>query len=279
MHRVAFMIGEQLLQEMARELAAVDGVVAVVLGGSRARGTHLPDSDFDLGLYYDHETLDLVALEDVAHRWAGQPVDIAPPGMWGPWVDGGAWLNVEGTAVDWILRDVDRVRKQCHRVQRGEFAFHSQAGHPFGFLDVAYAGEAVTAVPLVDPENVMAGLRDLVTPYPETLRAAVIDSLWQVDFLLDGAGKGAKRGDAVYVALCASHAVLLVAHAWHAAAREWAINEKGLALNVANLDIDSRGFTDIAAGALAHIGRQPAELATTLTHLRSMPRPIAEAPR
>lgn len=267
------MISESLLEEMAGELVAVDGVRAVALGGSRARRTHRPDSDVDLGLYYDRESLDLLALRDLAHRWAGRPVDIAAPGGWGPWVDGGAWLRVDGTDVDWIFRDVERVREQCQRANRGEFDFHAQPGHPFGFLDVAYAGEAATAVPLIDPAGVLAGLRALVASYPEALRAAMLDNLWQVDFLLNGAVKGAKRGDAVYVALCASHAVLLVAHAWHAAAREWVTNEKGLVLNVANLGIDSRGFTDIAERALAHIGRQPTALASALTALKSIPRP------
>src|SRR5260221_5542626 len=38
---------------IAARLAAEPGLVAVVLGGSQARGTHAPDSDVDLGLYYD----------------------------------------------------------------------------------------------------------------------------------------------------------------------------------------------------------------------------------
>ncbi|RVX41729.1 nucleotidyltransferase-like protein [Nonomuraea polychroma] len=40
------------LHAVAARLAGVPGVAAVVLGGSRARGTHRPDSDIDLGLYY-----------------------------------------------------------------------------------------------------------------------------------------------------------------------------------------------------------------------------------
>lgn len=271
------MIDERQLRDMAGELGAVKGVLAVALGGSRARGTHRHDSDVDLGLYYDRETLDVAGLGDLASHWAGQRIDIASPGSWGTWVDGGAWLTVDGTDVDWILRDVARVREQCHRARRGEYSFHPQPGHPFGFLDIAYAGEAASAVPLIDPADVLADLRDLVTPYPEALREAMIHNLWQVNFLLDGAMKGAKRGDAVYVALCASHAVLLVAHAWHAEAREWVTNEKGLTINVAKLATDTRGFTDIATDALGHIGRQPTELVTTLTKLKSMPRPKPES--
>jgi hypothetical protein len=27
----------------------------------------------------------------------------------GPWVDGGGWIDIEGTAVDWIYRNVDSI--------------------------------------------------------------------------------------------------------------------------------------------------------------------------
>ena len=49
---------------LAAELAAVPGVVGVAFGGSRARGTHRPDSDWDLGLYY-RPPLDVAALQRV----------------------------------------------------------------------------------------------------------------------------------------------------------------------------------------------------------------------
>ena len=40
------------LAAIAGRLVGVGGVVGVLLGGSRARGTHHPDSDVDLGVYY-----------------------------------------------------------------------------------------------------------------------------------------------------------------------------------------------------------------------------------
>ena len=40
------------ITRIAHRLQEADGVVAVALGGSGARGTHRPDSDVDLGLYY-----------------------------------------------------------------------------------------------------------------------------------------------------------------------------------------------------------------------------------
>jgi predicted nucleotidyltransferase len=36
-------------------LQLVEGIVAIALGGSRARGNHTPKSDVDLGLYYQSE--------------------------------------------------------------------------------------------------------------------------------------------------------------------------------------------------------------------------------
>ena len=74
--------------ELSAALSAVDPaelpvalVVAVALGGSRARGTHRTDSDFDLGVYYDRGRLDLEPVaaggqrrfRPVGRRRAGDP--------------------------------------------------------------------------------------------------------------------------------------------------------------------------------------------------------------
>ena len=41
-----------VLVEAVERLRWVDGVAAVVLGGSYARGTQHPQSDIDIGIYY-----------------------------------------------------------------------------------------------------------------------------------------------------------------------------------------------------------------------------------
>jgi len=260
------------LRAMAEELAAVHGVRAVALGGSRARGTHRPDSDVDLGLYVAAD-VDRDGIAAVARGWTGSPMTVAPRGGWGPWVDSGAWLVVDGIHVDLILRDVDRVAEQCARAVHGEFAFHAQPGHPLGFLDIAYAGEVATCRPLSDEGGLLATWAARLTPYPAPLRDALVRNLWQVDFLLDGASKGAKQTDAGYVALCASTAAMVIAHAWHAVAGVWVTNEKGLIPNVARLALDSRGFSSGAASVLGALGVTPDELQRSLTAVRELPRP------
>lgn len=127
------------LHELAQRVTAVPGVVGVALGGSRARGDHGPDSDVDLGLYY-RPPLDVVALRALAHEVTGVHVEVTEPGAWGPWVDGGAWLSIDGTAVDWIYRDLDRVRSSWKDARAGRLEFHFQVGHPLGVPGFAYAG-------------------------------------------------------------------------------------------------------------------------------------------
>lgn len=267
------MIDDSRIAAMADDLARVAGVAAVTLGGSRARGAHRPDSDVDLGVYYRADALDVAQLQALALHWSSEDAPLAAPGGWGPWVDGGAWLRVDGVAVDWILRDVDRVAEQCRRAHEGRFAFHPQPGHPLGFLDVAYAGEVARGVVLRDDRGVLAALRAQADPYPEALRHAVIETLWQVDFLLDTAVKGAGRADVAYVTLCMSHAALLIAHGWHALAGVWLLNEKGAVDEVARLPIETHGFAGVAADALASIGASSEELLAAVAALRAAPRP------
>ncbi len=257
------MVTEDVLRRMASDVAAVDGVVGVVLGGSRARGDASPSSDVDLGLYYAGD-VDIVALSALACRWSDADVEIGPPGSWGPWVNAGGWLTVDGAPVDWILRDLDRVLEQWRRAQDGRFAFHAQAGHPLGFLDVAYAGELATAVVLADPGRRLTPLRADMARYPDALRRAMVEGLWEAGFLVDGARKVVARGDATYVALCLSRAVALCAHALHAAEGRWVTNEKGLIPSAGRLERAPADFARRAAHLLGSVGPAGDELATAI---------------
>ena len=67
------------LAAIAGRLVGVGGVVGVLLGGSRARGTHHPDSDVDLGVFY-RPPLDVDGLAALARELAGPDATVTRPG-------------------------------------------------------------------------------------------------------------------------------------------------------------------------------------------------------
>ena len=216
-----------IIEDMAHRLVEVPGVVGVMLGGSRARGEHRPESDWDIGVYYRGE-LDLDALRTLA----GPGVDVAGPGDWGSWVNGGAWLTIDGVSVDWILRDLDRVEQVWADCRAGRYEVGIQVGHPLGFWSPCYVGEVALGQVLADPAGELARLQEQTATYPALLRTALVARVGEAGFLVAVAAKGAARGDTLYVSLCLSRAFGVLVQALFAANRRWFLNEKG-ALGVA----------------------------------------------
>ncbi|MGW2249539.1 nucleotidyltransferase domain-containing protein [Kitasatospora sp. NPDC001660] len=249
----------EIIAAMAERLVGVPGVVGVALGGSRARGEHRPESDWDLGVYY-RGPLDLAALRSLA----GPDVEVAGPGDWGPWVNGGAWLTVDGVAVDWILRDLDRVERVWVDCREGRYEVGVQAGHPLGFWSPCYAGELALGRILADPSGELSGLQAELAAYPEPLRTALVGSVWEAEFLVGGAAKGAARADVLYVSLCLSRAVGILVQALHADARRWCLNEKGA------LAATPPWFAARATALLTEVGAGPKALTESVIAARAL---------
>ncbi|MFB6777216.1 nucleotidyltransferase family protein [Streptomyces sp. NPDC056352] len=252
-----------MVADMAARLAAVPGVRAVALGGSRARSTHRPDSDWDLGVYY-RGTLDLVALTALASQAQGSRVEVAGPGGWGPWVNGGAWLRVDGTAVDWILRDLDRVESVWSDCREGRFEVGVQPGHPLGFWSPCYPGEVALGRVLTDPYGELTELQQQTRDYPEPLRRALCDAAWEADFSVAAARKSASSGDTLHVALCLSRAFGILAQTLHAHHRTWCLNEKGALAAAALLPETPTDFTERVGGALRGLDTAAVETAASV---------------
>lgn len=150
----------QFAGEIAARLAQVEGVRAVVLGGSWARGAGDANSDIDLGIYYDpDQPLDIEGLRRLAAELddshSGEAV--TQTGDWGPWINGGAWLTVKGQRVDWIYRDLALVREIVAACAAGQPRVYYQPGHPYGFHMQIYAGEVAVCQPLIDPHRPAPG--------------------------------------------------------------------------------------------------------------------------
>ncbi|MFH9348970.1 nucleotidyltransferase domain-containing protein [Kitasatospora sp. NPDC017646] len=256
---------DEHVEAMAARLADVPGVVGVMLGGSRARGEHRPESDWDLGVYYRGEP-DLAALRALA----GPDVEVAGPGGWGPWVNGGAWLRVDGVAVDWILRDLDRVERVWEDCRAGRYEVGVQAGHPLGFWSPCYAGEVALGRVLADPGGELGALRSQTARYPEPLRDALTGGAWEAEFLVGVAAKGAARGDTLYVALCLSRAVGVLVQALYARDRRWCLNEKGALAVADRLPGAPAEFGARVGRMLGAAGQSPEALSSTVERAREL---------
>jgi predicted nucleotidyltransferase len=256
-------VDEPRLVELAERLVAVPGLVGVVLGGSRARGSHAPDSDTDLGLYY-RGPLAVERLGALARDVAGRTAHVTEPGAWGPWVDGGAWLTIDGEHVDWIYRDIDRVERAWRDAQRGRYRFHAQTGHPLGVPDFAYPGELALGVILADPTGELASLRERTLIFPPALSEALVTGLWEADFLLRVARKAVGRADAAYVAGCLFRVIGVCAHALHGADRRWLINEKGAVASAAAIAGAPERFKERVDAVFAVVDGEPVHLTEAL---------------
>ncbi|MEU8213558.1 nucleotidyltransferase domain-containing protein [Micromonospora sp. NPDC049044] len=256
--------------DLPDRLCAVAGVVAVALGGSRARGEHRPDSDWDLGVYYQGE-LDVPGLRALAATVADDPdVVLTAPGGWGPWVDGGGWLRIGGAAVDWIYRDLDRVHRVWADCQAGRYEVGVQAGHPLGFYSSAYVGEVALCQVLADPTGQLTRLQGQARDYPPALADALVAGGWEAGFLLDGAAKAAVGGDSAYVAGCLFRVVGVLAQVLHARERRWLVNEKGMIASAGLLSGAPPQFARRAQALLGGVGSSPTELAATIDAAREL---------
>jgi predicted nucleotidyltransferase len=267
---------DDLLTALAARLTSVPGVVAVALGGSRARGTHRPDSDYDLGVYYAGE-LDVAALRALAHEVADEPAEPTEPGGWGPWVDGGAWLTVGGHRVDWIYRDLDRVRRVWADCVRGRYEVGTQAGHPLGFYSHTYAGEVALCRVLADPSGALGALRAETLTYPAALGDALVTGLWEADFAAAIAAYGAAGTDPSYVAGCLFRAVGVTCHALHGNARRWLLNEKGMVAATGALPGTPAGFVEAVHGLLGAVGTDRQSLQQTVIEAKRLVTSVRES--
>jgi predicted nucleotidyltransferase len=87
------------LRRIVERLQRVEGIEAIALGGSQARDAARPDSDVDIGLYYDPEAPFSVEELDAAARDLDDrhiPKLVTRFGDWGAGVNGGGWLVIDG---------------------------------------------------------------------------------------------------------------------------------------------------------------------------------------
>ncbi|WP_374121121.1 nucleotidyltransferase domain-containing protein [Streptomyces sp. RS2] len=250
---------QAFLDTTADRLAALPAVRAVTLGGSRARGTHGPDSDWDLAVYY-RGAFDPADLRAVG--WAGEVSEL---GAWGGGVfNGGAWLTIDGRRVDVHYRDLDTVEHEVTEAAAGRFGVEPLMFHLAGIPTYLVVAELAI-------NQVLRG--DLPRPaYPEALRATAPERWYgAATATLAYAEAGhAPRGALTQVAGAIALATTQTAHAVLAARGEWVTNEKGM--------VERAGLDGVDA-LLAGLTPQPRTLAQSVTRAGTLLRDAVEAAR
>jgi predicted nucleotidyltransferase len=248
----------QILERTASSLSTIAGARAVVLGGSHARGRAREDSDIDIGIYYaDSTPLDIAAIVDLAGALNDRP-DPVVSGIygWGRWVNGGAWLTIEGQRVDLLYRSLNDVERTLTDAQAGRFEIDTDQQPPFGFFGPTILGEVGIAQSLFDPHGTVADLRVRVSPMPEALVHAVVQShLWQVEFGLKAfAPKFATVGSAYGLSGCLTRFAFSLVLTLFALNRVYLLNDKTALSEIEGFALAPEGFAARLSSTLASIG-------------------------
>jgi hypothetical protein len=173
-------------------------------------------------------------------------------GEWGPWINGGAWLTVDGRRVDLLYRDLAKVADVIEACHAGRIERAYQPGHPHAFVSAIYMGEVAHGQVLWDPEAVLAPLRRRCDPYPAALGEALIRAFfWEARFALENAGHGRGNRDPAYAAGCAFRSVACLCQTLFALNRAYLLNEKGAVAGVERLALKPADFAVRVRRALA----------------------------
>jgi predicted nucleotidyltransferase len=202
---------------VADRLSVLPGVQAVTLGGSRAEGTHRPDSDWDFSVYYRGH-FDPQALRDIG--WPGEVFEV---GGWSKGVfNGGAWLEIDERRTDVHYRDLDVIDREIAASREGRFSIEPLMFHLAGIPTYLVLAE-------LSAQRVLHG--KLPTPeYPAALRQRALEVWWgRADATFGYARQyHARRGQLTQCAGLVAQAASQAGHAVLAARGEWITNEKTL---------------------------------------------------
>jgi predicted nucleotidyltransferase len=265
---------DEILSRVVARVSKIEGVRAIVLGGSRARGTADKRSDIDLGIYYDGKNpFSITALGAAAKELDDRHSDnlVTSFGDWGLAVNGGGWLEIQGNHVDFLYREIGAVRDAIEDCVAGRLRSIYQIGHPLGFHIQIYVGEVHVCRPLYDSVGTVAGLKSRVSEYPEKMRtAAVKKHLIDAEFEISIAAKPAERADVMYVAGCLFRAAGFMTLVLYALNRKFFLNEKGAMAESRGFAIKPARFHEIVANVLGSVGTTPVELSASVVGFQSL---------
>lgn len=221
---------ENILKQIIHAFNGVAGIDAIVLGGSHATGTANKDSDIDIGIYYDEVSFDLSSFRQMAFLLDDehQKNTITDPGEWGPWINGGGWLKIDGIAVDILFRDTKKVITVIDDCINGKISIDYQCGHPFGFVNSIYMGEVAYCKILSSNNSIIFDQKKRLIKLPKNYRIATIEKfLWECEFSQQCGIKAMGKGDVLYAAGSLFRCAVSLLQVLYAINEMYMLNEKG----------------------------------------------------
>jgi len=259
-----------LLEKLVKQLSHINGVSAVVLGGSYASGAHHENSDMDVGLYYYEDSpFSIDEIRRIANHASidGKPTVTGFYG-WGAWVNGGAWIHTPQGKVDFIYRNLNQVQRTIDEAHRG-ISHHDYDQQPtHGYFSVIYLAETQICIPLYDPRLLISDLKRRVQVYPPMLKHKVIaDSLWATEFTLLHARGFAAQRDVYNTVGCLTRASSNLTQALFAINEKFFLRDKKVLETVAGFSYLPAGYIQQINHILACPGNTAEELTKSVTDL------------
>jgi len=190
---------------------------------------------------------------------------------WGPWVNGGAWIETPTGKVDFLYRNLEQVHAVIEEGRRGEWRRDYDQQPPYGFHSVVYFGESYICLPLHDPDGEIDRLKQSVANYPEALRDRIIqDNLWSVEFSLMFCRGFANAADVYNAAGCMTRIGQYLVHALFALNKEYFVNDKNASRLLDQFELRPHDFTTRLARVLSSPGGDPAELGRSAALLTAL---------
>lgn len=269
---------EQLLQQLISRLKHVRGLRAIGLGGSYASGDQRPDSDLDIGLfYYEDQPLDIEHIRAIASTLNDSPDPVVTAlGGWGPWVNGGAWLTIQGQCVDFLYRNIDFVSATIDDCNAGIIRSDYWQQPSYGFHSFIYCTEIAICQPLYDPEHIIEQLKTKVAHYSPRLKQTILsDFLWRARFTLDNMRKPAARGEVYMVVGGLARAIHCLVQVLYALNETYYISEKKLARELRAFQIQPHDFLARVNSILGMPGTASAQLQESLERTEALYQEVA----
>jgi hypothetical protein len=132
-------------------------------------------------------------------------------------------------------------------------------------------GEVHLCHPLYDPRGVVADLKALTTPYPPSLKKALIDRfLWEAGFAVETSHKPASRGEAFYVSGALFRCAACLVQVLYALNERYWMNEKGSVKAAAAFPLTPPDFEASVTHVLGALGTTAETIITRLHEMESL---------